>query len=166
MSSIAEQFGAAPLSPKGKIEFEDPHAFSGPAEAEATRVRKLTGFWRWLLIIATAATILLCVNQQFTLRFFVGYTQLNTEYFYVLILCMLPFTFLIFPATDSAPLDRVPWYDTALFIATVAASAFLMSSVRKAAELGWEFSGAPMSVVAAGIVMWFLLMEGLRRTGG
>ena len=166
MSSIAEQFGAAPLSPKGKIEFEDPHAFTGPAEAETTRIRKLTGFWRWLLIIATAATILLCVNQQFTLRFFVGYTQLNTEYFYLLILCMLPFTFLIFPATGSAPLDRVPWYDAALFIATVAASAFLMSSVRKAAELGWEFSGAPMSVVAAGIVMWVLLMEGLRRTGG
>ena len=45
-------------------------------------MRKLTGFWRWLLILATAATIFLCINQQFTLRFFVGYTQLNTEYFY------------------------------------------------------------------------------------
>ena len=47
---------------------------------------QLTGFWRWLLIVATAATIFLCINQQFTLRFFVGYTQLNTEYFYLLIL--------------------------------------------------------------------------------
>jgi TRAP-type uncharacterized transport system fused permease subunit len=164
--SIAEQSGAMPLSPEGKIEFADPHAQMGPVEAEVTRVRKLTGFWRWLLIIETAATIFLSENQQFTLRFFVGYTQLNTEYFYVLILSMLPFTFLIFPATNSAPLDRVPWYDAALFLATVAASAFLMASVRKAAELGWEFSGAPMSVVAAGIVMWILLMEGLRRTGG
>ena len=63
-------------------------------------MRKLTGVWRWLLIAATAATIFLCINQQFTLRFFVGYTQLNTEYFYLLILCMLPFTFLIFPATS------------------------------------------------------------------
>ena len=166
MPSIADQVGATPLSPKGKIESEDPRAYSAPAEAEATRVRKLTGFWRWLLIFATAATIFLCVNQQFTLRFFVGYTQLNTEYFYVLILCMLPFTFLIFPATGSAPLDRVPWYDAALFLATGATSAFLTFSVRKAAELGWEFSGAPMSVVAAGLVLWILLMEGLRRTGG
>ena len=86
---------------------------SGPVEGEVTRVRKLAGAWRWLLVTATAATILLCINQQFTLRFFIGYTQLNTEYYYLLILCMLPFTFLIFPGTETAPLDRVPWYDAA-----------------------------------------------------
>ena len=156
---------AAASGPR-KIEFDDPHAQSGPLEAEVTRVRKLSGFWRWLLILATAATIFLCINQQFNLRFFVGYTQLNTEYFYLLIACMLPFTFLIFPATVSAPLDRVPWYDVALFLATAAAAAYLMASVRKAAELGWEFTGAPMPVIVAGVVMWVLLMEGLRRTGG
>ena len=71
----------------------------GPVEGEVTRVRKLAGFWRWLLVTATAATIFLCINQQFTLRFFVGYTQLNTEYYYLLIVCMLPFTFLIFPGS-------------------------------------------------------------------
>ena len=53
--------------------------------------------WRWLLVVATAATIFLCINQQFTLRFFIGFTQLNTEYYYLLILCMLPFAFVIFP---------------------------------------------------------------------
>ena len=149
-----------------KIVFEDPHALAAPVEAEVTRVRKLAGAWRWLLIVATAATVFLCINQQFTLRFFVGYTQLNTEYFYLLILCMLPFTFLIFPATGSAPLDRVPWYDAALFVATVVASAYLMINVRAAAELGWEFSGAPRPVIVAGLVMWVVLMEALRRTGG
>ena len=78
----------------------DPHAMAAPVEAEVTRVRRLAGVWRWLLIVATGLTIFLCINQQFTLRFFIGYTQLNTEYFYLLILCMLPFTFLIFPATS------------------------------------------------------------------
>ncbi len=163
MSSLADPATAA--RPR-KIEFDDPHAQVGPAEAETTRVRTLTGVWRWLLILATAATIFLCINQQFTLRFFIGYTQLNTEYFYLLIACMLPFTFLIFPASSSAPLDRVPWYDVALFLATLAAAAYLMASVRKAAELGWEFAGAPMPVIVAGFVLWVLLMEGLRRTGG
>ncbi len=91
----------------------------------------------------TAATIVLCINQQFTLRFFVGFTQLNTEYYYLLILCMLPFTFLIFPGTATAPLDRVPWYDVLLFLATIGSSLYLMFNVRKAAELGWEFGGAP-----------------------
>ena len=113
---------AAAAAAAKKVEFDDPHAAAGPVEGEVTRVRKLTGVWRWLLVAMTAATIALCINQQFTLRFFVGYTQLNTEYYYLLIVCMLPFTFLIFPGSERAPLDRVPWYDAALFVATVASA--------------------------------------------
>jgi TRAP transporter 4TM/12TM fusion protein len=150
----------------GKVEFADPHAQAGLVEAEVTYVRKLTGFWRWLLAAMTAIMIALCINQQFNLRFFVGFTQLNTEYYYLLILCMLPFTFLIFPGSVRAPAGRIPWYDVALFLATGAASIYLMFNVRKAAELGWEFGGAPALVNVAGLVMWAVLMEGLRRTGG
>jgi TRAP transporter 4TM/12TM fusion protein len=166
VSSTADQPITDSQAAKARIEFGDPHAEGAPVEGEVTRVRRLTGFWRWMLIIGTAATIFLCVNQQFTLRFFVGHTQLNTEYFYVLILCMLPFTFVLFPASERAPVDRVPLYDVILFLATAGVSAFLMLNVRKAAELGWEYSGAPLPVVAAGIALWVLLLEGLRRTGG
>ena len=74
-----------------------------PPRPRSRACARCTGFWRWLLILATAATIFLCINQQFTLRFFIGYTQLNTEYFYLLIACMLPFTFLIFPASQLGP---------------------------------------------------------------
>ena len=119
-----------------KVELADPHAVAAPVEAEVIRVRKLGGAWRWALIVATAATIFLCINQQFNLRFFVGFTQLNTEYFYILILCMLPFTFVLFPGSPHAPLDRVSWYDGVLFVATIAVSAFLMLNIRRAAELG------------------------------
>ena len=141
-------------------------AVPAPVEAEVTRVRALQGAWRWLLAGATAATIFLCVNQQFALRFFVGFTPLNTEYYYALVLVMLPFVFPIFPGGERAPLERVPWYDTALFVLTAAVALYLMLHIRKAAELGWEFGGAPGPVVAAGFVMWALLMEALRRTGG
>ena len=167
MSSAPGQTGAtAPAPLSSGITLGDPEAQAGPAEAETTRVRKLTGLWRWLLVAATAVTILLCINQQFTLRFFIGYTQLNTEYFYLLIACLLPFAFLIFPGSERAPLDRIPWYDAVLFAMTLAVSVYLMSRVREAAELGWEFSGAPQAVVVAGLLMWALLMEALRRTGG
>jgi TRAP transporter 4TM/12TM fusion protein len=152
------------MTATSKVEFADPHA--GPVEGEVTRVRKLTGVWRWLLVVMTGLTIGLCINQQFTLRFFVGYTQLNTEYYYLLVLFMLPLTFIIFPGSRTAPLDRVPWYDAALFAATAFAATFLMAHVRQAAELGWEFGGAPTVVNAAGLVMWVVLMEALRRTGG
>jgi TRAP transporter 4TM/12TM fusion protein len=45
-------------------------------------------------------------------------------------------------------------------------SVFLMVNIRRAAELGWEFTGAPTSVIWASYLMWAVLMEGLRRTGG
>ena len=173
MSPLPDKAGAAPAlvaaaAPgAARVEFADPHAaLAAPVEGEVTRVRKLTGVWRWLLVVATAATIFLCINQQFTLRFFLGYTQLNTEYYYLLIVCMLPFTFVIFPGSTSAPLGRIPWYDTLLFLSTAISGVYLMFNVRKAAELGWEFGGTPLPVMGAGLVMWVMLMEALRRTGG
>src|SRR6187431_1311400 len=131
MSSVSTSI--APQDEPKRVVFDDPHgAAANMQEAEVTRVRTLRGAWRWALVAATAATILLCINQQFSLRFFIGYTQLNTEYFYLLIALMLPFTFLIFPGTESAPLDRVPWYDVILFIATAVAAFYLMRNVRQA----------------------------------
>src|SRR3954453_2280933 len=115
----ADDMPAAPGAAAGakRIEFDDPHAgIGGLQEAEVARVRTLQGGWRWALIVATAVTILLCINQQFSLRFFIGYTQLNTEYFYLLIALMLPFTFLIFPNSGRSPLNRIPWYDIVFFV--------------------------------------------------
>lgn len=147
-----------------QVLIQDTHG--APAESEVIRTRRLSGFWRYALLVASAATIFLCLNQQFVLRFFVGFTPLNTEYYYGLVLLMMPFVFIVFPGHEKAALDRVAWYDQLLFGLTVAVSAMLMLSVRSAAELGWEFTGAPEPVVIAGYLMWAILMEGLRRTGG
>ena len=136
------------------------------AEAEVVRVRALRGGWRWALAGAAALTIFLCVNQQFVFRFFVGFTPLNTEYYYALVLVMLAFVFVIFPGSRRAPVERVPWTDAALFALTIGVSVVLLINIRKAAELGWEFGGAPTLIVWAGYLIWALLMEGLRRTGG
>ena len=149
----------------GRKEFGDPHA-PAPQEMEALRARTLGLVWRVLLMAATAATIFLCINQQFVLRFFVGFTPLNTEYYYALVLVVLPFVYVLFPGGPRARLDGVPWYDTVLFFITAVTAAYLLAHIRRAAELGWEFGGAPRDVVAAGFVMWALLMEALRRTGG
>jgi TRAP transporter 4TM/12TM fusion protein len=151
----------------GRKDFGDPHSPApAPQEAEVLRARRLGRAWRFLLMAAAAATIFLCVNQQFVLRFFIGFTPLNTEYYYALVLVVLPFVYVLFPGGPRARLDGVPWYDTLLFVVTLATSAYLVVHIRKAAELGWEFGGAPRDVIAAGFVMWALLMEALRRTGG
>jgi TRAP transporter 4TM/12TM fusion protein len=146
------------------LKIGDPH--NAPQDAEVTRVRSLQGAWRWALMASAALTIFMCVNQQFTLRFFVGFTPLNTEYYYGLVLITLPFVFLVFPSSERASVTRVPWYDVVLFALTALAAIYLMANIRKAAELGWEYTGAPDGVVWAGYVMWAVLMEGLRRTGG
>ncbi len=150
---------------KARVVFEDPH-LAGPAEAETMRVRTLGGAWRWALLAGTAITVFLCINQQFGLRFFIGFTPLNTEYFYLLIFFMLPFTFLIFPGSAKASTTRVAWYDIVLFAGTAAVSIYLMLNIRKAAELGWEFGDPPKSIIWAGYFMWIALLEALRRTGG
>jgi TRAP transporter 4TM/12TM fusion protein len=151
----------------GPKELGDPHAPApAPAEMEVLRARRLGRGWRVLLMAAAAATIFLCINQQFVLRFFVGFTPLNTEYYYALVLVVLPFVYVLFPGGPRARLDGVPWYDAVLFVITAVTAAYLLVHIRRAAELGWEFGGAPRDVVAAGFVMWALLMEALRRTGG
>lgn len=146
------------------VQIENPPA--APVESEIIRTRRLTGFWRIALIVAAATTIFLCINQQFVLRFFMGFTPLNTEYYYGLVTLMLPFVFIIFPGHNKAALDTVAWYDQLLFLLALIVAGILMASVRQAAELGWEFTGAPKPVVWAGYFMWALLMECLRRTGG
>jgi TRAP transporter 4TM/12TM fusion protein len=153
-------------SAPGSIRLFGDRSGAEPMEAETLRVRTLPPLWSGLLIAAAALTIFLCVNQQFVLRFFIGFTPLNTEYYYALVLVMLPFVFVIFPGSRGSPLNRVTWIDTLLFVATVAASLLLLLNIRKAAELGWEFGGAPQEIVWTGYFMWVLLMEGLRRTGG
>jgi TRAP transporter 4TM/12TM fusion protein len=160
-----QQAGAAAGA---RVEYADPHVLGGPAEAETLRVRRPRGWWRWLLLAATAATIFLCINQQFALRFFTGTTVLNTEYMFMLLVLMLPFTFLIFPHSDHAPLDRVGVLDTVLFVVTAAVALYLMSVVAESNTMGWEMDPAavPTPVLVAGFVMWAILMEGLRRTGG
>src|SRR4051812_35770624 len=129
-----------------RVVFDDPHQI-GPAEAETLRVRALAGAWRWALVVLTGVTIFLCINQQFGLRFFIGFTPLNTEYFYLLVLCMLPFTFVIFPGSPKASLERVAWYDVVLFVATAVSAFYLMLNIRRAAELGWEFGDPPQPVI-------------------
>src|SRR5262245_13302684 len=99
-----------------------PEATHAPVEAETTRTRALSGVWRWLLAGASLFTMLLCINQQFALRFFIDFTPINTEYYYALLLVTLPFVFVIFPGGERASIDRVPWYDALLFVVSIGVS--------------------------------------------
>ncbi len=51
---------------------------------------------------------------------------------------------------------------------TVGVSGYLMSVVGGSNTMGWEMDpgAVPMPVLIAGFVLWAILMEALRRTGG
>ncbi len=141
----------------------------GEAGGDAARTRRLPPLWRGLVLTWTVAVILLCFNQQFTLRFGADVTLLDTEYFWILIALLLPLAFIVYPVKPGLHADRVPFYDLLLFgLATALAVAFTLTA-RDSAAGGWEYAAtsvAPKWIVWSTVAMWLLALEALRRAGG
>ncbi len=138
-------------------------------EPGSPRTRKLSPGWYALLLAWTTVSILLCFNQQFTLRFFVDFTLLDTEYFWALVGLLLPLAFVLYPVRPGLHVDRVPFYDVMLFAATTALSGVMIWTGRESAANGWEYAAtsvAPTWIVWSAVVMWVLVLEALRRAGG
>ncbi len=133
------------------------------------RIRRLSSGWRMLLLVWTTVVIVLCFNQQFTLRFFADVTLLDTEYYWILLAVLLPLVFVLYPARAGHQLDHVPWHDMLLFvIATGLASVFAWTA-RDSAAGGWEYAApsvAPTWIVWSGVAAWLMVLEALRRAGG
>ena len=143
------------------------------AEAEQglgpARTRRLSGGWRVLLLLWTAASMFLCFNQQFTLRFFADVTLLDTEYFWAIIALLLPLAFVVYPLKPGLHTDRVPPYDLLLFAVATALSVGMIWTARDSAANGWEYSAtsvAPQWAVWSALALWALVLEALRRAGG
>lgn len=131
-----------------------------------TRQRPLTGVWRLLLIAGSAGAVALSVNRQFSLGFFSGTVLLDTETIYLTLALTFPLVFVLFPAGRGAAGRHLPWADRLLCLAGYAALFWLAAHIRRSAASGWDFLGAPTPVLVAGGVLWLLLLEALRRTGG
>ncbi len=131
--------------------------------------RRLSPAWRLVLLVWTVVVLALCVNQQFTLRFFVGFTMLDTEYFWALLAVLVPLAFIVYPARAGAAAASVPAYDVALFVLASGLSVAMIYTARDSAAGGWEYSAAtaaPAWTIWAAIALWLLVLEALRRAGG
>jgi TRAP transporter 4TM/12TM fusion protein len=134
------------------------------ADESAERQRRLVGAWQAVFLLLTVVGLALAVNQVFNLRLLVGVVLLENRYLYLLFATFFAPVFLLFPAHRGA-LDRVPWYDAALFTLAVAGSCYFAWNAERMVAEAWEFQ-APTVAVGIGIVLWLLLLEGARRTGG
>lgn len=132
--------------------------------AQELRYRLLPGSMRWVLAVATLAAIALAVNQLFNLQL-LPFTILDPQYLYVLSGIFLAMTFISFPAFSGAPSHRLPWYDFILAGASAVVSGYFAYTAETSLLQGWEY-GAPPIATYLSFVLWALILEGARRTGG
>jgi TRAP transporter 4TM/12TM fusion protein len=132
--------------------------------SDELRRRELPWHFRWLVAAGTSVAVFLAVNQLFNLRL-LGYAMLDPQYLYLLSLIFLSITFIVFPAHKRAPMDRVPWYDALLAVATVVVVGYFVSTAEIALMRGWEFA-APQTAFYFSVAFYLLILEGARRTGG
>ena len=86
----------------------------------------------------------------------------QNHYYYALLGLLLPLCFLIYPTTSDS---RSIWLDSVLSFLTFAACSFFFLNAEKMLDYGWEFS-APSNAIWASFMLWALILEALRRSGG
>jgi TRAP transporter 4TM/12TM fusion protein len=113
----------------------------------------------------TLATVILVLNQQFNLHLF-GLTLVENRYLFLLVAATLPLVFLAYPWHPRSSGSKL-WLgiDILLSIATMAALFWFGWKAEAILGEGWEFSAPPMAKIL-GAVLWVLILEALRRTGG
>jgi len=120
--------------------------------------------WFFVFILFSAGILLLAVNQMFRLNLW-GFRPVENSYLYYMLAFSLSLVFIYYPATKSAPTDRVPGYDCILFLLTVMTNAYLGIQGMDIISLGWEYK-APLIPSLASVILWLLVLEAVRRASG
>jgi len=132
---------------------------------EISGIRHLSGLWAWIPRIATLILTLTTLDYLLNLGYLSFITSVESQFFYTVVMLMLPLVFLIWPALPKAARNRVPWYDVVLFAATVATCAYFVYNATNIVGLGWEYA-APNHAIGMSVVLWLLVLEAARRAGG
>lgn len=121
-------------------------------------------FQTFLLAIAISATFFSLV-RAFNLTSLLGFTILDSRYYYIVLTMLLPLPFIVFPMKSGMRQDKIPWYDLILAGLAFGISAYLSLNAVQILEEGWEFI-APETMKYASLVLWMVVLEAARRTGG
>ncbi|MDP6535970.1 MAG: TRAP transporter fused permease subunit [Gammaproteobacteria bacterium] len=120
---------------------------------------------RWLTGIAAVGAAFLAMDS---LRLFSESPLLDfvitvqNHYYYALMGLLLPLCFLINPSFKS---PKSYWFDSVLSLAAFAACVFFFINAETMLDFGWEFL-APDYAVWVSYLLWVLIMEAVRRSGG
>lgn len=134
------------------------------APPKGGRYRTLTGLDRYAFLALTALASILSFIVVFKFVIF-GYVLPELSYYAVLVSAFVPPCFLLFPATKTAPRDRVPWYDRGMALLSFLAPLYIVIYNMQILLLAWEIA-PPLMARVLGLFMWVLILEAVRRSGG
>ena len=131
---------------------------------EELSYRELRGPLLWLFAILTLAINLLVLNQLLNLGFFRGITLIENRYLYLLAALTLPLAYLAYPI-GSVRDGATAWYDVVAAALCLAVGGYFAWNGERILAQGWEYSAPTTAIVMSGL-LWLLVIEAVRRTGG
>ncbi len=130
----------------------------GPAAPTAERGA------RWAGRILALALLLLGLNQTFNIGRHFGLTLMESQYLYGVLALAIPLAFLLYPARPGlAGGPRI--YDWALAGLSFVVLVWFASKAYDIMLGAWEMS-PPTDAVVFALILWALVLEAARRTGG
>jgi len=133
-------------------------------EERVKRYREVNRFWYVMLVVFSSVAIVIAIDWIFH----VGLLHVmlaENSYLYALLLVYLSPVFILFPATKSAPRDKIPWYDIMLFLVSISCFGYLTANGANISLKGWAIEAPAMPTVMS-FLIWALVLEGIRRTTG
>ncbi|MEM6945414.1 MAG: TRAP transporter permease, partial [Pseudomonadota bacterium] len=118
---------------------------------------------RGVVIAFTLAAVALAIHQLFNLALF-GIVLIEGRYLYLLAGLFLSVLFLTFRARPGVK-GPAPAYDWALAALAALTAGYFAWTAESALDMGWEYA-APEDAVWASLLLYLLVLEGTRRTGG
>lgn len=127
------------------------------------RHRGVRGVSKFAVVFLTCVGILLVANKIFNLG--LTHSLLESEYLYCLAGLFLAVTSVIFPGNAKNASNSVPWYDCLLAAASLIVSGYFAATAHRSLLEGWEYD-APQTATVMAFLLYGLVLEGVRRTGG
>lgn len=138
---------------------------TSPDQESVSGIRKPGGFWPWFPRLFTLALTLFTIDYLFNLQLINVVTQVESQFFYMVVALMLPLVFLLWPMNRYSARHRVPWYDILLFLAAACICGFFVYNAERMLDSGWEYA-APQYAVIMSFLFWITVVEAIRRAGG
>lgn len=132
---------------------------------EELAYRRLSPLMRAIFVLMTLLSLAMVLNQQFNLRLF-DVTLIENRYLFLLAAITLPLVFLAYPwRPKDAASGKVALHDIALALASLVTIGWFAWVAEDILAEGWEFA-PPLTAQILGGVLWVIILEALRRTGG